>query len=127
MPVVAGVLNDAVGQIENLCQSLTPQGESLTTVSAVRCLNVYLERLQALQITTSDVQDTIHAAFESGDFVSVQPSLLAAVAFRAHKKRQGVLPVWPSALAELTGWDDTVTESEFQSALLMMRNFIDRA
>ena len=122
----AGVLDNAVDQLERLCQSLTPQGESLTTVSAVRCLNVYLERIQALQITTSEVQDSIHAAFEIGDFVSLQPSLLAAVAFRAHKERQGVLPVWPTALSELTGWEDTDAESDFQKALVMMRDFTDR-
>ena len=39
-----------------------------------------------------------------GHFVSVQPSLLAAVAYQAEKERQGSLPAWPTALADLTGW-----------------------
>ena len=86
-------------------------------------------------MATSEIQATIVAVFESGHFVSVQPSLLAAVAYRAHRERQGVLPIWPTALQELTGWgksdpgtaSETASESEFHDALVMMRQHLESA
>lgn len=119
-------MDSTTDRLENLCQSLIPEGESLTTVSAVRCLNVYLERLGSLQVPSSHLQATIVAAFETGDFVSVHASMLAAVTYQAHKEQQGVLPHWPTALAELTGWDGGSSESEpeYTEALQMMRSFL---
>ena len=115
-------------QLEGVCQSLTPAGSALTTVSAVRCLNVYLERLGALQAESTSLQDTINEAFESGQFVRVQPSMLAAAAYRVARGRQGTLPGWPTALADMTGWkgDDTA-DSEFDKACSMMRAFVGTA
>ena len=102
----------------------------MTTVSAVRCLNVYLERLGLLSQSVpgaevSSLQRTIVRAFESARFISVQPSLLAAVAYQAYKESQGVLPAWPSALADLTGWrGDSPPDSEFHRVLVAMRAFV---
>ena len=105
-------------------------GFALTTVSAVRCLNVYLERLGLLSQSepgaqVSRLQRTIVRAFESAQFISVQPSLLAAVAYQAYKESQGVLPAWPSALADLTGWKgDCPRDSQFYRVLVAMRAFV---
>ncbi len=124
----AGVLTETAARLEAVCQSLTPAGEALSTVSAVRCLDVYLERLGALQAASSGLQDTMTRAFDSGQFVNVQPSLLAAVAYRASRERQGVLPSWPTALADLTGWkSEESSDSEFHRALVLMREFVARA
>lgn len=90
----------------------------------MRCLNVYLERLGALQAESTSLQDTINGAFESGQFVSVQPSMLAAVAYRVARERQGTLPAWPTALADMTGWRGENTDSEFDKACLIMRAFV---
>ncbi len=127
---ITGDLINFVKQLEGVCQSLTPTGSALTTVSAVRCLNVYLERLGALQAESTSLQDTINGAFESGQFVSVQPSMLAAVAYRVARERQGTLPAWPTALADMTGWrsDNTAQpDSEFDKACSMMRAFVGTA
>ncbi|KAA6420971.1 MAG: hypothetical protein FRX49_09111 [Trebouxia sp. A1-2] len=120
----AGDLINFVKQLDGVCRSLTPTGSALTTVSAVRCLNVYLERLGALQAESTSLQDTINGAFESGQFVSVQPSMLAAVAYRVARERQGTLPAWPTALADMTGWRGENTDSEFDKACLIMRAFV---
>ena len=109
-----------------------PVGErfALTTVSAVRCLNVYLERLGLLSQSApgaevSSLQRNIVRAFESAHFISVQPSLMAAVAYQAYKESQGVLPAWPSALADLTGWrGHSPHDSEFYRVLVAMRVFM---
>lgn len=123
-----GVLTSSVQRLEEVCQSLIPAGKALTTVSAVRCLNVYLERLGALHTESSNLQDTMNRAFESGQFISIQPSLLAAVAYRAARERQGILPAWPTALAELTGWTgDNLADSDFDKALSTMRLFTSAA
>ena len=130
MLLTAGVLTASVERIQGVFQAAAPASDSngLATVSAARCLNVYLERLGALQADSSGLQDIIARAFESALFVSVQPSLLAAAAFQAYKESQGVLPAWPSALAELTGWkDDNSPESEFHRVLVSMRAFVTGA
>ena len=113
--------------VEGIFRTASPAGKSdaLTTVSAVRCLNVYLERLGALQAESSGLQATIARAFESSLFVSVQPSLLAAAAYQAYKESQGILPAWPSALADLTGWKaNNSSDSEFYRVLVTMRAFV---
>ena len=125
---ITGDLINFVKQLERVCQSLTPTGSALTTVSAVRCLNVYLERLGALQAQSTSLQDTINGAFESGQFVSVQPSMLAAVAYQVARERQGTLPAWPTALADMTGWKgDNTADSKFDKACSMMRAFVGTA
>ena len=125
---ITGDLINFVKQFEGVCQSLTPTGSALTTVSAVRCLNVYLERLGALQAESTGLQETINGAFESGQFVSVQPSMLAAVAYQVARERQGTLPAWPTALADMTGWrGDSSADSEFDKACSMMRAFVGTA
>lgn len=125
-------MTHSVERIQRVFHTAAPVGEgfALTTVSAVRCLNVYLERLGLLsQIVpgaeVSNLQRTIIKAFESAHFVSVQPSLLAAAAYRAYKEDQGILPAWPSALADLTGWrGESPHDSEFHSVLVAMRVFV---
>lgn len=97
-------------------------------MSAVRCLNVYLERLGALQSESSGLKSALVRAFESPLFVGVQPSLLAATAYQAQKERHGILPAWPSALADLTGWKrDSPQDSEFYRVLVAMRAFFTAA
>ncbi|DBB02769.1 TPA: hypothetical protein ACH3X1_013606 [Trebouxia sp. C0004] len=122
------VLPVAGHKIEGVCQSLTPTGSALVVVSAVRCLNVYLKQLGSLQPVSTSLQDTIHGAFESGQFVSVQPSMLAAVAYRVARERQGTLPAWPTALADMSGWrGDSTADSEFGKACSMMRAYVGTA
>lgn len=131
----AGVLTRSVEHIERVLHTATPTGESigLTTVSAVRCLNVYLERLdtlnaRAVQAERSGLQSAIIKAFESPVFVSVQPSLLAAVAYHTYKESRGTLPAWPSALADLTGWTGgSPDDLEFHRVLVAMRAFVTDA
>lgn len=126
----AGVLTHSVERIEHVFHTATPADESigLTTVSAVRCLNVYLERLGALQAESSGLKSTILRAIESPLFVGVQPSLLAATGYQAHKESHGILPAWPSALADLTGWKgDSIHDSEFFRVLDAMRKFVTGA
>ena len=125
---ITGDLINFVKQLEGVCQSLIPAGSALTTVSAVRCLNVYLERLGALQAQSTSLQDTINRAFDSGQFVSVQPSMLAAVAYQVTRERQGTLPAWPTALAAMTGWrGDNTADSEFDKACSIMQAFVGTA
>lgn len=114
----------SIERLEGVCNTLIPTGVAQSAVPAVRCLNVYLERLGALQMESTSLQKRINNAFESGHFVTVQPSVLAAVAYRAERERQGILPAWPTALADLTGWkgDDT-SHSAFDTAMVMMRAF----
>lgn len=123
------MLTHTVERLQHVFHAAAPiaEGFALTTVSAVRCLNVYLERLGALSqhapgAESSGLMSTITRAFESSLFVSVQPSLLAAVAYQAYKESQGILPAWPSALADLTGWKaDSPFDSEFHKVLVAMR------
>ena len=122
---ITGDLINFVQQLRGLCKSLTPAGSALTTVFVVHCLNVYLERLGALQAETTSIQDTINGAFESGQFVSVQPSILAAAAYRVARKRQGTVPAWPTALADMTGWNgDSTADVEFEKASAIMRALV---
>ena len=125
--VCAGVLTSCIERLEGICRSLVP-GNALTIVSAVRCVNVYLERLGALALKSqnSQLEAVLVQAFESGQFVSVQTSLLAAAAYQNMQERKGVLPAWPTALAELTGLKGALAspESDFGRALVMMRAFV---
>ena len=128
-----GVLSDTgevtalVQRLEQAFVSLTPEGthDALTTVSATRCLSMYRERLGALQMENTTLQSVVNSAFASGDFVSLQPSLLAAVAYLGTREQQGLLPAWPRALAELTGWQgaDDSTDA-FSSVMVKMRAFL---
>lgn len=132
MLCTAGVLTQSVERVQLVFHTAAPvgQGFALTTVSAVRCLNVYLERLGLLSQSVpgaevSSLQKTIVRAFESARFISVQPSLLAAVVYQACKESQGSLPAWPSALADLTGWKgDCPHDSQFYRVLVAMRAFV---
>ena len=126
----AGVLTHSLERIEGVFHTAAPSGESvgLTTVSAVRCLNVYLERLGALQSESAGLKRALVRAFESPLFVGVQPSLLAATAYQAQKESHGILPAWPSALADLTGWKGgSLHDSEFHRVLVAMRAFVTGA
>lgn len=123
----SGGVTAAVQRLEHALVSLTPEGtqDALTIVSATRCLSMYRERLGALQMEITDLQSVVTSAFASGNFVSVQPSLLAAVAYLGTREQQGLLPAWPRALAELTGWQgaDDSTDA-FSTVTVKMRAFL---
>lgn len=124
--VTTGVLAASVRHVKQAFVSMDPRGsqDALTTISATRCLKLYLERLGALDVDSSSVQDTVSRAFMSGQFVSIQPSLLAAVAYLGSREEQGLLPAWPWALADLTGWQGAEDSRDgFGTVLTMMRAF----
>lgn len=82
----------------------------------------------ALDLDTSALQSLLDRAFASGQFVSIQPSLLAAVAVLAYREGQGLLPVWPWALADLTGWQGADDNTDGVDAIVaMMRAFVQES
>ena len=126
---IADVLAAKIQQVKQAFTSLSSDANqnTLTTISATRCLKLYLERLGALDMDSSELQNLLAEAFASGQFVDVQPSLLAAVAYLGSREGQGLLPTWPWALAELTGWqgvDDST--NGFDTVLAKMRTFIQQ-
>ena len=76
---------------------------------------------------SSGLQSLLTRAFASGQFVDVQPSLLAAVAYLGSREGQGLLPAWPWALADLTGWQGAKDSTNgFDTVLAKMRAFIQQ-
>lgn len=104
--ICAGALAASLQNVKEALEVLSPARpqDAVTPISATRCLKLYLERLGALDTDSSGLQRLIERAFASGQFVSIHPSLLAAAAYVGYQEKQGLLPVWPWALADLTGW-----------------------
>lgn len=56
----------------------------------------------------------------SNELLNYRPSIVAAAALYMARVQQGVLPLWPTSLASLTGTHETLTP-EFFSAISAMR------
>lgn len=84
-------------------------------ISGVRCLRLYLLRLGAVVDDDPDVParlvlpdgmfSLISEAVLDPEFLNYRPSIAAAAALYSERLRLGQLPLWPSVLTALTGYD----------------------
>lgn len=86
------------------------------TISTLRCLKLYLERLGCNFLDQDSVQTLAGSAFalvkemlSDMTFLNCRPSVIAAAMMYAERRNQGVIPFWPSMLAKLTGYQDMST------------------
>lgn len=87
-----------------------------STVSALRVCQVLLERLggqhqEARQaaLLTDDLHAMLYRVCCSSTMFRVQPSLVAMAIMYCLRSKRGLVPLWPSALVQLTGiYDPTV-------------------
>lgn len=86
------------------------------TISTLRCLKLYLERLGCNFLDQESVQMVAGSAFalvkemlSDMTFLNCRPSVIAAAIMYAERRNQGVIPFWPSMLARLTGYQDMST------------------
>ena len=86
------------------------------TISTLRCLKLYLERLGCNFLDQESVQMVAGSAFalvremlSDMTFLNCRPSVIAAAIMYAERRNQGVIPFWPSMLAKLTGYQDMST------------------
>lgn len=86
------------------------------TISTLRCLKLYLERLGCNSLDQESVQMIAGSAFalvremlSDMTFLNCRPSVIAAAIMYAERRNQGVIPFWPSMLAKLTGYQDMST------------------
>lgn len=86
------------------------------TISTLRCLKLYLERLGCNFLDQESVQTLAGSAFSlvkemlsDMTFLNCRPSVIAAAIMYAERRNQGVIPFWPSMLAKLTGYQDMST------------------
>lgn len=88
-------------------------GNDLSAISSVRCLNLYLERLGtnpldgivAHQSAANAVQ-LLRLTLPSTTFLNFRPSIVAAAVLYVERRSRGAVPLWPVALAQLTGMYD---------------------
>ena len=86
------------------------------TISTLRCLKLYLERLGCNFLDQESIQMVAGSAFalvkemlSDMTFLNCRPSVIAAAIMYAERRNQGVIPFWPSMLAKLTGYQDMST------------------
>ena len=86
------------------------------TISTLRCLKLYLERLGCNFLDQESVQMAAGSAFalvremlSDMTFLNCRPSVIAAAIMYAERRHQGIIPFWPSMLAKLTGYQDMST------------------
>lgn len=86
------------------------------TISTLRCLKLYLERMGCNFLDPESIQTLAGSAFalvkemlSDMTFLNCRPSVIAAAIMYAERRNQGVIPFWPSMLAKLTGYQDMST------------------
>ena len=86
------------------------------TISTLRCLKLYLERLgckfmdqESLQMVAGSAFALVREMLSDMTFLNCRPSVIAAAIMYAERRHQGVIPFWPSMLAKLTGYQDMST------------------
>lgn len=87
-----------------------------SAVSALRVCQVLLERLggqhqetRQAQLLTDDMHAMLYRVCCSSTMFRVQPSLVAMAIIYCLRSKRGLVPLWPSALVQLTGiYDPTV-------------------
>lgn len=87
-----------------------------SAVSALRVCQVLLERLggqhqeaRQAQLLTEDLHSMLYRVCCSSTMFRVQPSLVAMALIYNLRSKRGLVPLWPSALVQLTGiYDPTV-------------------
>ena len=55
-----------------------------------------------------------------GQCLGVKPSVLAAAALYMARVRHGVLPLWPTAMAQLIGTPADLADSDLMAAVALM-------
>ncbi|CAD7704480.1 unnamed protein product, partial [Ostreobium quekettii] len=101
----------AVAKMEwNLRQVL---GGDTATISTLRCLKLYLERLGTNFLdprSCAQVAGNACALIEDSmvdvTFLNCRPSVVAAAIMYAERRSRGIIPFWPSMMAKLTGYQD---------------------
>lgn len=86
------------------------------TISTLRCLKLYLERLgcnfldqESVQMVAGSACALVREMLSDMTFLNCRPSVIAAAIMYAERRNQGVIPFWPSMLAKLTGYQDMST------------------
>lgn len=89
-------------------------GGGCVAISAMRVLRLLLERLgvesdelSATRYVCGQALLLAGAAAQSAAFVGCPPSVVAVAVLCACRVAAGLLPAWPSALAALTGYDES--------------------
>ena len=111
---MTGLPLPALEQMEwNVCQIL---GNDTASISALRCLKLYYERLGAHHMderTASTLVDKsfdlVMKALEDMAFLNCRPSVIAAAILYVDRRDRGIIPFWPTMLAKLTGYQDMST------------------
>ncbi|GMH40845.1 hypothetical protein BSKO_08749 [Bryopsis sp. KO-2023] len=101
----------AVAKMEwNLHQVL---GSDTATISTLRCLKLYLERLGSNFLDAKSAEEVaghacalIEESMTDVTFLNCRPSVVAAAVLYAERRSRGIIPFWPSMLAKLTGYQD---------------------
>jgi len=88
-------------------------GGDTSTISTLRCIMLYLERLGSRFLdgrTAAEVAGNAVSLVERSmsvlTFLNCRPSVVAAAILYAERRSRGVIPFWPSMLAKLTGYQD---------------------
>jgi len=111
-------------------------GGDTATLSALRCLKLYLRRLDAHPTLTlpgggaepggaGEVVPLARAALADAEFLNFRPSVLAAALLYAERRGRGALPFWPAALAQLTGYAHAGTP-ELAAAIAAAQRLCER-
>jgi len=111
-------------------------GGDTATLSALRCLKLYLRRLGARPALTlpgagaepggaGEVVPLARAALADAEFLNFRPSVLAAALLYAERRGRGALPFWPAALAQLTGYAHAGTP-ELAAAIAAAQRLCER-
>lgn len=111
---VTGLPLPALDQMEwNVRQIL---GNDTASISALRCLKLYYERLGAHHMDSASAValsngafDLVGSALEDMAFLNCRPSVIAAAILYVDRRARGVIPFWPTMLAKLTGYQDMST------------------
>ena len=88
-------------------------GSDTQSISAMRCLRLYLERLgHSFQDPRSQhglsglAKILVTGTLYDTTFLNCRPSVVAAAVLYAERRLRGCVPFWPSMLAKLTGHQD---------------------
>ena len=88
-------------------------GNDTASISAVRCVQVYLERIgcdfkdpESVELMLALPSRLMAEALSDASFLNCRPSIVAAGILYTSRRARGIVPYWPSVLAKMTGYSD---------------------
>lgn len=106
-----GVPAELLSQVQ--ASVLAALSSDTASISALRCLKLYLERIGGDAIAGAGKEQgesargpfrLLRETLSDSEFLNYRPSVVAAAVLLVERKSRGMAPYWPSALSALTGY-----------------------